>query len=205
MGTLRIDEVTTCIRKKVRVHYKWRSNVTEIDTETKAIGEIAGIVGALDEGQRGRVIRYILERFNLTGTNIRVNASSNSHSRKTEDGDAIAPGSGAVSEFDDIASLMDACSPTTDSLKALVAGYWLQVCQGNQSFDGQSANKELKNLGHAVGNITRALGALMDQKPALVLQLRKSGNTKQARKMYKVTEAGIRKVKAMTTGVGEDE
>ncbi len=178
--------------------------MTEIDTETKAIGEIAGIVGALDEGQRGRVIRYILERFNLAGANIKVNTGSGSHARKPEVNDVIEQG-GSVSEFEDIASLVDACGPTTDSLKALVAGYWLQVCQGTQSFDGQSANKELKNLGHAIGNITRALTTLIDQKPALVLQLRKSGSTKQARKMYKVTEAGTRKVKAMIAGNGEDE
>ena len=41
--------------------------MAEPDIETKAIGEIAGIVGALEEEQRGRVIRYILERFNITG------------------------------------------------------------------------------------------------------------------------------------------
>jgi hypothetical protein len=178
--------------------------VTEIDTETKAIGEIAGIVSALDEGQRGRVIRYILERFNIAGANAMANVSGGAPTRKPEDGEVTAQ-TGSASTFEDFASLVDACSPTTDSLKALVAGYWLQVCQGNQSFDGQSANKELKQLGHAAGNITRALSALIGQKPALVLQLRKSGNTRQARKMYKVTEAGIRKVKAMMAGNGEDE
>ena len=169
----------------------------ELDIETKAIGEIAGIVGALEEEQRGRVIRYILERFNITGT-------QTSTKTETSTGGAAKPAD-TPSEFEDFATLVDACNPSTDSMRSLVAGFWLQVCQGGQSFDGQSANKELKHLGHPSANITMALGALINQKPALVLQLRKSGNTKQARKSYKLTDAGIRKVRAMMSGNGDSE
>lgn len=165
----------------------------DIDKETNAIGEIASIVEALDEDQRGRVIRYILERFNIVGK---------SRDTKTPAGGArTEPSVDAQAEFEDFASLADACNPGTDSLRALVAGYWLQVVQGAPSFDALSANNELKNFGHPSANITVALGTLITQKPSLVLQLRKSGNTKQARKLYKVTEAGVRAVKAMISGM----
>jgi hypothetical protein len=50
-----------------------------------------------------------------------------------------------------------------------------------------------------------ALSADFRGKYALSQWARKSGNTRQARKMYKVTDAGKRKVKAMMTGSGEDE
>jgi hypothetical protein len=110
-----------------------------------------------------------------------------------------------ATEFEDFASLVDATHPETDPMRALVAGYWLQVCKGGPSFDAQSANTELKHLGHPSSNITMALGALINQKPSLVLQLRKSGNTKQARKSYKITESGIRKVRAMLSGTGDVE
>jgi DNA-binding PadR family transcriptional regulator len=50
-----------------------------------------------------------------------------------------------------------------------------------------------------------ALGTLIKQKPSFVLQLRKSGNTKQARKSYKLTEAGIRAVRNMISGSGGSE
>ena len=53
-----------------------------------------------------------------------------------------------------------------------MGAYWVQVCQGNQGFDGQSVNKELKNLGHGLGNITMALNPPIAQKPRTVLQLR---------------------------------
>jgi hypothetical protein len=169
----------------------------DIDKETKAIGEIASVVEALEEDQRGRVIRYILERFNIpfASKDTKTPAGSSLAESQTEN----------PADFEDFASLADACNPGTDSLRALVAGYWLQVVQGAQSFDAQSANKELKNLGHPSGNITMALGTLIKQKPSLVLQLRKSGNTKQARKLYKVTESGVRKIRSMLSGTEDAE
>lgn len=164
----------------------------ELDPETRAIGEITTVVSGLEEEQRGRVIRYIVDRFKIGGTTSK-SSRSDSEEKDTDQKDNKS--------FEDFASLADACGANTDSLKALVGGYWVQVCQGNQGFDGASVNKELKNLGHGIGNITVALNSLIAQKPAYVLQLRKSGNTKQARKLYKVTEAGIKKVKAMIEGV----
>jgi hypothetical protein len=165
--------------------------VADLDPETRAIGEIAAVVTALEEDQRSRVIRYIVDRFKIHGTPPAATRPQ-VEEPTPEDKDQRS--------FEDFATLFDACGPNTDSLRALVGAYWVQVCQGNQGFDGQSVNKELKHLGHGIGNITVALNPLIAQKPAYVLQLRKSGNTKQARKLYKVTEAGIKKVKAMIAG-----
>ncbi len=163
----------------------------DLDPETRAIGEIAALVNALEEDQRGRVIRYIVDRFKIDGAPLAPTRPDTGETATEQENQR---------SFEDLATLFDACNPNTDSLRALVGAYWVQVCQGNQGFDGQSVNKELKNLGHGLGNITMALNPLIAQKPAYVLQLRKSGNTKQARKLYKVTEAGIKKVKAMISG-----
>jgi DNA-binding PadR family transcriptional regulator len=59
----------------------------------------------------------------------------------------------------------------------------------------------MKHLGHGVKNITSALSSLMNEKPQRVVQLKKSGSTKQARKQYKVTEAGKNAVRRMLEGV----
>jgi hypothetical protein len=142
------------------------------------------------------VIRYILDRFNIPGA---------PKDPKRHTGAKAETGDNKTIEFEDFASLADAAHASTDQMRALVAGYWLQECQGGQSFDAQSANTQLKHLGHPSSNITMALGALINQKPALALQLRKSGSTKQARKLYKLTESGIRKVKAMIAGNDETE
>jgi len=171
--------------------------MAENDSEIKAMGEIATLVEQLQEDQRGRVIRYIVERFNIAGA---------AKGAKTAGGAAQAESQiDPPADFEDFASLVDAAHPETDTMRALVAGYWLQACKGGLSFDAQTANTELKHLGHPSSNITSALGALISQKPALVLQLRKSGTSKQARKLYKITESGLRKVRAMMSGTGEGE
>jgi hypothetical protein len=171
--------------------------VSDSDIETKAIGAIAAIIGGLQDDQRGRVIRHIVERFNIAG--------ASRGARMPAGGPQTDSQVDTPAQFEDFASLVDATHPDTDPMRALIAGYWLQVCQRGPSFDAQSANTELKHLGHPSSNITMALGALINQKPALVLQLRKSGNTKQARKSYKVTESGIRKVREMLSGTGDAE
>lgn len=99
-----------------------------------------------------------------------------------------------------LAEIYDAARPTSNADKALVAGYWLQVCQGAESFDGFSANRELKHLGQGLANVTNAIDSLKGQKPALALQLKKSGKSQQARKVYKITVAGIKAVEAMING-----
>ena len=167
------------------------------DNEIQAMGSIAEIMERLEKDQRDRVIRYIAERFDITDPARTLKAGGG--------GTRKEPQIDAPTEFQDFASLVDASRPSTDSMRALVAGYWLQVCQGGPSFDAQSANTDLKHLGHASSNITVSLSKLISQKPALALQLRKSGNTKQARKLYKITEAGIRKVKEMMSGVDDSE
>ena len=50
-----------------------------------------------------------------------------------------------------------------------------------------------------------ALNALKDERPALMLQTRKSGKTKQARKLYRVTHAGESRVLSMLNGEPESE
>jgi len=64
---------------------------------------------------------------------------------------------------------------------------------------------ELKNLGHGVANITRAFNDLKARRPALAIQVQKSGRAKQARKKYKITEAGLTKVRKMLLGQGSGE
>ena len=161
------------------------------DSELSAMASIVGILGSLEDDSRSRVLRYAMERFGLSepirGSNVVHDALVTSES------------SPSVS-FEDFASLFDAANPTTGSLRALVAGYWFQVCLGQSEFDGQSINTELKNLGHPSKNITSDLSSLMNQSPRLAMQLRKSGKSQQARKTYKLTIEGVRRVKALLAG-----
>ena len=119
---------------------------------------------------------------------------------------SVETGAGTVQTFDDVATLFDSANPQTASDKALVVGYWHQVLQGADDLDGYYLNKDLKHLGHPSSNITRDLDSLIARRH--VMQVRKAGSTKQARKKYKLTREGIKAVERMLSGAiqeGSDE
>lgn len=168
------------------------------DPEVTAMQQLTKSLTPLDEAARQRVIDWAIQRFGSGGsTNVKRPALPGNN-RQTPAGDA------GGSTYADFADLYDAAKPKTDHLKALVGGYWLQVCQSEASFPSASVNDLLKNHGHPVSNITRAFDTLRDSKPAYAAQIEKSGKTKQARKKMKLTTAGIRKVQAMIAGADEE-
>lgn len=144
------------------------------------------------------MVKYIVSLLSIDA-NVPVSASG-----KTVGEDEAEDASDKMIEdavtYSTFAELYAAANPTTNGDKALIAGYWLQVCQGSENFTAQSANKELTHLGHKVANITAALDTLKSTKPALILQLRKSGSSQQARKTYKVSAAGVKRVEEMIGG-----
>ncbi len=84
---------------------------------------------------------------------------------------------------------------STDVQKVLVAASFLQEKNSLGKITGQEIGKELKHIGQGVNNITHAISGNIDVKPQRMIQLKKSGKTKQAKKDYKVTVAGINAVK----------
>jgi hypothetical protein len=178
---------------------------TDIDPELAAMTTILHALEPLDEATRIRILIWIANRLEVN-----IDHSSKHNSPKIFD-----PGNEAREEsledkteeksanqrhFSDLAELFDAASPNTDADKALVAAYWEQVCNKSESFESQPINSGLKNLGHGIKNITNALTTLKSKRPSLVIQLQKSGKAQQARKRYKLTEAGIKAVEAMISG-----
>jgi hypothetical protein len=105
--------------------------------------------------------------------------------------------------FERIGDLVDAAEPTSGSEYALVAAYWFQELQGNENVTGQQVNDELKDLGHGISNITDAFDTLQGRRPALARQVEKSGTSRQARKRYRLTQAGINRVHQMLTAGDE--
>ncbi len=159
------------------------SNKRERDLEAEAISAVVSALKGLDEDAARRVVRWAAERYGVA-----AKASGASVQGRTRGG-AHRPA--------ELAELFAAAGPQTEPEKALVAGYFLQVTKGEQDFDSQPLNAALKHLGHGIKNITRALEALIATKPQLAIHLRKSGATQQARKRYRVTQAGIQRVEAM--------
>lgn len=101
-------------------------------------------------------------------------------------------------QYDVLGDLLNAAgNPSTAPEKALLAGYWLQVCQGQDRFKTSSANTELIGAGYRLSNVSDAFVRLERRKTPLVIQAGRLGRGKRARKMLKLSPEGIRAVEAM--------
>jgi len=159
------------------------------DSEIQAMTSISEILERLEDEAAKRVVRWAADRFGVGSVGSGVHATFRS-------GSPAAHGS-SPSPSESLPELFAAVNASSQPEKALVTGYWFQQILGQEDFDAQQVNAELKQLGHGITNITRALGELMTQRPQLAIQTRKSGKSKQARKRYKITGEGIRAVDRM--------
>ncbi|MGE0640202.1 MAG: hypothetical protein AB7G12_13790 [Thermoanaerobaculia bacterium] len=174
---------------------------TDPSAEIEAMGVIANAFAKLGTGSRARVLDWAYRFYLQSGSNARE--STVGSVRNVAEAHPIA--TNAPAETMDIATLFARSNPGTEGEKALVAGYFFQRLQGMEDFDSFTLNSELKHLGHGVTNITRALGSLIGVKPQLVMQTRKEGKSKQARKRYKLTLEGQKRVERMLHDQGNLE
>lgn len=169
------------------------------DAELDAMSTVKGALEDLEPKARERVVGWAIKRFDIAVGDAGKNRSAQ-ESIVGEGGDGEV-GDGEGSQYNFFAELYDAAGPTSEKDKVLVAGYWHQKIQGAATFQAYALNKELKDLGHGVGHISEKFDALIKDKPSLVLQLKKSGNSAQAKKTYKLTNEGVKRVEALIKGV----
>jgi hypothetical protein len=162
------------------------------DPELHALSTISSLLAELSEASQARIVTWISSRFQIQGGTSGASRDS-----------GTAGFAGPTKEFSDVATLFVAANPATGSEKALVVALWLQEYLHHDEWEGFAINTELKHLGHGLKNVTDALNALIEHRPQLVVQLRKSGKTKQARKRYKLTAEGIRRARQMVSSMTE--
>lgn len=176
----------------------------EAAKEFSAIKAVHDALEPLEEEARARVLTYITSLLGIAvkvaGSRGAVGVGDDALADEEAEEAAADEATKGAPTFATFAELYAAASPKSNGEKALVVGYWLQVCQGAESFTAAAANKELTHLGHKVANITDAIDAMKNQKPMLILQLKKSGNSRQARKLYKVSHEGVKRVEGMIGG-----
>lgn len=170
-------------------------------SEIEAMSAIDKAVGALEPDEQKRVLRWAIDKFGDGEVAVGGGKLGGGGASFVGDGAGSVEANGGLNRsYGRIADLMDAANPTTIVQYVLVASYWFQVVMGQESFTGQAVNGELKDLGHPASNITDSFNSLIKRKPPAVRQVQKSGNTKQARKLYRLTEVGIRAVESMIRG-----
>jgi hypothetical protein len=168
------------------------------DPEIEAMSAVATIVADLEDAARGRVLRWAAERFGVT----MPTSGRRGGGQGGVEGISTDEIAGEAPSYEHFAELFAAASPKTNEDKALVAAYWVQIHDGQNGWQSRRLNTELKHLGHAIPNITDALTKNIQRKPQRIIQLKKSGNSRQANKTYKITNEGIVYVQGMLSGGG---
>ncbi|MBA3689635.1 MAG: hypothetical protein H0W81_12550 [Chloroflexi bacterium] len=157
---------------------------------------MAAVVTALqplEEPERHRILDWAAKRFNFN--------AQLTHDRRDigHERDEEPPPQGDHETF---ADMFEAARPTTAHDKALIAAYWVHSIDGKAQFASADANRLLKDIGEQIPAINKAFAVLQQRRPALVVQVRKSGNPRQGRKTLKLTPPGLRAAENLTKGAG---
>ena len=166
-----------------------------LSEEIQAMATIEEAFAPLEGEARRRVLSWAVSRY---GLELRRGGGTEGSRQGGGPQDQLP-------QYETVADLFAAAAAQTDADRALVVGYWLQIITSQPDFDSFTVNRDLKNLGHGVANITSAFDTLIERKPQHVIQTRKSGSAKQARKRYKLTEEGKKAVQRMVAGTGDEE
>ena len=173
-----------------------------MDLEIAAMGKVSKALSGLGEDAQGRVVRWAAERFGVTLSTVprrRVGALADreDYDDELDDDEVEEPSGHETPTWHHFAELYHASGASTHPAGMLVAAYWVQVLTGQDSFGSLELNKLLKDLGHGVTGTAKVMTTLIAKRPALILQLKKSGKSQQARKTYKLTDAGKKAVEQM--------
>ena len=151
------------------------------DDELHVLSELTRMFQGLDDSARRRVIQWLTDRF--VGT--REVPSIRAEARAAE-GDPK-----------DFPALYNEVDPVGERERVLIAAYWAQEKLGSNPFDAQTVNSLLADLGREASNITRVLVRLEEETPRLAMRVSKSGRSRQSRKSYRLTPAGLEAVLAI--------
>lgn len=147
-----------------------------------------------DQAARTRILQWAVAAYG-DGTRI---GGKEGRSASEQQGDRSG-GRDAVASSD-LGELIEQADPQDTDDRVLLVCFWLQENESPEGFGAQPVNDKMKDMGHRVSNITDKLGQLIAKKPAWIRQMSKSGKNRQARKKYKVTDAGRKRVQALLRG-----
>jgi hypothetical protein len=166
----------------------------DISDVKKLLDEINAAVSSYDPIMKEKARDLLLKQAFGTGAT-QVHPSSEAAAGHDSGGKRTE--AGAPAPFN---TLIEKWTPTTQADWALLGAYYFQRVMGEQNVTGLQVNKELKQHGYGVTNITDCFTWNMEADPARMLQTKKSGKSRQAKKLYLVTTAGVKYIEDRLSG-----
>jgi len=171
----------------------------ELEPELKAMNDIYTALEDLPDDARQRVLNWAISKFALRKRKPGGETEGSQRESSAEEFFDIA-------SFGTVADIFGRVRPKSEADKVLVVGAYLQKNKKNGSdLTGHEISKTLKHLGHPIQNITHTISSLISRNPSLMMQIRKEGKTKQAKKKYMVTNEGFTAVQTMIRPSNDSE
>jgi hypothetical protein len=101
-----------------------------------------------------------------------------------------------LKRYKNIENLFLAADIKSVGSRILLAAAYLQEKHEYDEMSSYDINSRLKKLGYGVSNITTAINTLLNKKTPLMMQTKKDGTSKQAKRKFKVTEEGLELAKS---------
>lgn len=179
-----------------------------ITPELRAIENTYKELKTLDNDAQARILNWLIHKFQLQGqTPSYVETSSPKNIPEAlQHGVANAPSSSGLTttvnhtslkEFATLKELFKSANPTSGPEKALLAAAFIQIKNNTEELSAQIINRELKAIKHPSGNITSDMASLTKRSPALMELATGESDEKRSRKRYRVTDAGILRVRSL--------
>lgn len=179
-----------------------------ITPELRAIENTYKELKTLDNDAQARIINWLISKFQLQGQTPYVvqpaSPAANIHVPEKYgllEKQPASPSSGpedysSIKEFTTLKELFKSANPTSGPEKALLAAAFIQIKNNTKALSAQIINRELKAINEPSGNITSDMASLVKRSPALMELSDASGQSK-SRKKYRVTDAGVLRVRSL--------
>ena len=191
-----------------------------LDQELTTLMKCVELIGELNSEAQARITNYLSSKFEgelpLMQAKSAADASATAKESKSSAEGSAAVATAAkpagdkqifrklednehlrIEDFSSSADLFKVAKPKRAHEKALVVAAFLTVKQGLKELKSSDIQKGLRDVDKGLQNITNVITRLQTNKPKLMVQTRKAGDTQQARKRFKVTQEGLDMVEAM--------
>jgi len=105
-----------------------------------------------------------------------------------------------LKRYKSIEALFLSSNLKTVTSKILLAASYLQEKNNLEEIATRDINESLRKLGYDVTNIAVTLNSLIQKKPPMLIIVGKEGDSKQARRKFKVSEEGLALAKSFLKG-----
>jgi hypothetical protein len=110
-----------------------------------------------------------------------------------------------LKRYKSIETLFLSSNTKTVGSKVLLAAAYLQEKLNFEEISSFDVNSRLKKMGYGVSNISNTLNTLIKKDPPLMIQTKKEGDSKQAKRKFRVTEEGLQEARTYLRGKGKEE